>query len=616
MLQVQKEIGGDYGFLQETIGPVADEINAGVSAAADKLRGWLTPNPDDSASFGDLYNDYKTMVGTEQDAYRGAHPLAAFGANVLGAAATGMPNALAGGAVAAPVATNALAAAGQGLRAGALAGGMTGFAEGDGMTGRIEEAAKGAAIGGAIGGAVPLVANLAQRVVGAVKRVAGLKGDAAVQRAQEMVSEALKQDGIDLAAVAKSGKPLTVADLGPNARALVGSASRQGGKGKEQIEKFFEDRTLGQFGRISNDLANGTGMLGHEFAQAGADIAEKRAAQAGTDYATAYAAQPPLLSANAESILTTPAGESAVNTAARMMANKRKPIFDGDTYTVEMLDQIQRAMRDASTKASGERASEMAANIDNLRGQFLSELPEELRGAMSNYRARTELIDAMNQGRDFLKGDVESLGSAMSGMTPQQSDMFRLGVARELRGKMGAKIDSGDVSGMFQNPQIRERLATIFPSKRLFQEFIEKVGTERTMQNTRNAILKGSQTAGRAAADAEFGSGALGEFASDMATGGGVTVGLTKAITNAALKGKDRYLQGVNEAVAGNVADLATNPNLSAVAQSLKGPTGTALQAYPVNPAAVPAGRGLAALAASGGQSAPATTTWTIVPPQ
>ena len=621
MLAAQKEIGGDYGFLEETIGPIADEINAGVSAAGDWLRGRITPNQVDDARFGDLYNDYKRIVGAEQDAYREAHPVAAFGANVVGGLALGVPaagNALAAaGARAAPVATNALAAVGQGAKSGAAFGAATGFAEGEGLTNRIETAATGGAVGAGIGAATPLVANLAQRVGGAVKRLTGLKGEAAETRAREMVTTALQQDGVDIAALAKNRKPLTVADLGPNTRALVGSASRQGGRGKEQIETFFENRTLGQYGRITDDVAGSTGMRGEDFSRTAADIAESRAVQAAENYGAARVATAPALSDNAQSILATPSGKSAVATARNMMANKRAPIRDADgNYTVEMLDQIQRAMRDASNRASGNRAGEMAANLSNLRDDFLREVPDELRTAMANYRSKSELIDSMQLGRDFLKGDAENLTGTMAGMTPQQKDMFRLGVARELRGKMGSKIDSGDISGMFQNPQIRERLATVFPSKRLFQDFMDSVKTERLMQTTRNEILKGSPTAPRMAADAEFGAGALGEFASDMTAGGGVGVGLTRAISNAALKGKDRYLQGVNEAVAGNIADLATNTNLPAVSQALRAPQGGLPQSYPVSPMTQPTGSSLAALAASGGQAATAPAGWTILPPQ
>lgn len=574
MLADEKKLGGGWGFGAEMIAPIADEINAGVSAASDWVRsGFDVP-------ISDLYGEYKTIAQTERDQYRKENPGSALAANVLGAFSMGAPSAApAGNAIVGGITSLAKQGAGWGA--------ATGAAEGEGYEGRIK-----GAVGGAVGGAIlapavgmasGLVFDLTKRTYGAVQRLTGLKGQAAVERAQAMVTEALRRDGItpaDLLVMQTRGKPLTIADLGPNTRAVVGAASRQGGEGKAVLESFLEDRTQGQYGRITADVAGATGAKGEQFYPRQEVLARNRGQDAAVGYSKAYAVDAAPLSANGASILETPGGRSAVETATKMMQNKRLPTTDeAGNYTVEMLDQIQRAMRDGANKASGERAGEMAGNLNALRQQFLDELPVELRQAMADYRSQSELLDALETGRQFLRGDTETIAEAMRNFTPAQANMFRLGVARELRAKMGTKLDSGDISGMFQNPQIRERLGAIFPSKRLFQEFLESVKTERTMQMTRNAILKGSDTSARNVANDEFGSSALGEFASDVATGG-ATHGVVKAVTNAVVRGKDRYLAGVNEQVAKGVAGLATDTNLAGVGAQLSttpAPTGTAL---------------------------------------
>lgn len=604
LIETRRKLGQEYGFLEETIGPIADEVRAGVSAGSDWIAGRVSGNP---APIAGLYDDHLRMARADQEAYRAEHPTASLAANVLGAGAIGGPTA----------ATGIGNATVQAAKQGAAWGGGYGFLDGEGVTGRLENAAWGSAVGLGVGMTIPLVAGVVKRVAAGIRNLVGLKGPAATRRAEEMVAEALQRDGVDLAAISQGGKPLTVADLGPNTRDLMGAASRTGGKGKAILEEFLEARTLGQYGRVSDDLAGGTGMRGQDFSRRAGDVAERRAATAATGYRNAYAQPAPTLSENAQAILQTPDGRSAVSTATRMMNNRRRPITDADgNYTVEMLDQIQRAMRDRANRASGQRSGEMAGNVNNLRGELIDELPDELRTVMAGYRSESELIDAMNAGRAFLRGDAENLATSIANMTPQEADMFRLGVARELRSKMGSKLDSGDVTGMFQNPQMRERLAAIFPSKRLFQEFIENTATERSMQYTRNSILKGSQTQPRAVADAEFNADALGEAALDMATGGGST-SLVRSVMDAGARGKDRLLTGVNARVGEEVAKIGVNTNISAVRHAIMGGQGTALARFQTGPGVVPASRG-AAVAFSGAMSGPpaATTGWTIIKPE
>lgn len=593
MIESRHALGGEYGF-QDEVAPWSDEIGAGASAAVDYLRGGF------KVPLGDLYDEHVAILRAEQEAYRNAHPTAATAANVLGGFAA-LPGSGAGAAAlkGGQVLWETAKASG---KAGATLGAIWGSGEGEDLTGRVEGGGWGAAIGGAVGFGVPVLVNAGQRVLGAVQRLYGLKGAGAERRANEMLAEALARDGIkpgDLAGLAQPGKPLTVADLGANTRQLVGAAKRQGSEGRQVLEDFFESRALGQYGRISEDLRKGVGARGELFADTAGEIVKRRGDAAAQGYAAAYAQPAPKLSKGAEKILATPDGRLAMSNARRMMENAQKPMRDeAGNLTVEALDQIQRAMRDRANRASGERAAELAANLGNLRDRFMKEFPEDLRQVMANYRTETELLDAMKAGRDFFKGDAETLLPNLKALTPQEQDMFRLGAVREIRGKIGSKVDSGDASAMFQNPQTRERIAAIFPSKRMFQEFMEKTSTERNMMLTRNAILKGSQTAERMVDDAEFAGGALGEFAADVVRGGANGVGVGRAILNAAARGKDRFIAGVNEQVADQIAKAAVNPDLAAVGAQLGGPGVPAVR-YATPTAALAPTRGAAVAAAS-----------------
>lgn len=564
-----------YGFKQEMLGGWGDEFGAGVMAVSDWLYGKTAG--DGSAPLGDLYGEYVGIERDKQAAYRKDNKVASVGANVLGGLALGPGKAAAatfGGRVA------------QGVKAGAVAGGVAGAGEGSGLN-RLDTAATGAAIGGAVGAALPALGrglSIGQRGYAYVR---GLKGEGAKAQARKLLIDALRKDGLapaDINGIVNSGKPFVIADMGPNTQALVASAGRHAGTGREGLQTFMEGRTAGQFGRISDDLSRTMGANGADFAGTAADVAARRGAAAKAGYPAAYAKDGPALSAGAKEILDRPSGKAAVSAARRVMADKGKPVTDASgKYTVEMLDQIQRAMRDRAAKMSGDRAAEMSGTVKDLRAALIRELPADLRKVMDDYRAESELIDAMNSGFKFLRGEGDDVATAMAKMSPAEADMFRLGVARALRTKMGAKVDGGDISSMFANENMRERLRVVFKDEFALQEFLQSVKTEKVMQETRNALLKGSQTAGRGVDDQAFRGGALGEAATDAAVDAG-SVGLVRAALNAggraAGHAKERVLDGVSEAVGDEVVRLAaTPPGAGLAADILRRPAAASLPA-------------------------------------
>lgn len=606
--QDMEGMGLGLGLNREVFGGFGDEIGAAVGATGDYVRGLATGN---RASWADLYENYLDIERTDQKEFREDRPISAIGANIAGGLTTG-PGAI----------LNAGTALGRivvGMGTGAVVGGSQAFGEGEGGLGnRVESGVRGAAVGAAVGGALPAIGEAIGRVARGVAYVKGLKGDAARARAQKMIEEAMSADGVtmaDLQRLQASGKPVTIADLGPNTRALVGASSRAGGEGRQIIEDFFEGRTRGQYNRIGQDVGRELRVDPNTFGESGEAIAARRASKASTGYPAAYAVQAPKLSENAQSLLATPDGKKAIATAKRFMGNRRAPVTDADgNYTVEMLDQIQRALRDTADRASGARGRELAGNVGNLRSQFLQELPDDLRKVMSDYANESSLLDALDAGRKFMRGDTEAVGKAIADMSGREQEMFRLGVARELMGKIGGKVDSADASGFFQNPNMRERLRKVFGSKRLFQEFMEKAQLERRMQETRNAVLKGSPTAGRLQDDQNFATGILGDAAGDVLTGGNVGASALRAVGNIATRGRDRLLDGLNQEVgteiarraAGQAVPPVTAPQLPAVQSS------AATRALTGAPTPSASGAGVAA----GGTPQGALDGWMVLPPE
>lgn len=537
---------GGYGFTDELVGPIADEIGAFAGATGASIASLAQG---EVPSWGGLYDEYLDIEREDQKRYREENPAKSIGANVLG------------GFTAAP--TRALTAAGaamstggrvvQGMKAGAIGGALAGAAEGEGgVVNRAESAAVGGALGVFIGGSIPALADAAKGLWKMAGRAYGLTGKAAQQRAEQMLTEALKRDGVDINALVSSGKPITAADLGENTRALLGSAMRMAGDAKTPATEFLTDRSAGQFERMSGDIAQGLGVSGDDFARVGADVAGRRAAAAGPGYDAAYAQAAPQLSKTGRRLLETPAGKQAVAVATRFMGNRRRPVTDASgNYTVEMLDQIQRAMRDASESASGARMSEKASNVGAVRDRFIAELPDDLRKVMSDYAGESALLRAMENGRKFLRGDTDDVGRAIADLSPQELEMFRLGAAKQLREQMGNIPDQGDAARLFKRPNVRERLSALFPDQQTFAQFMARVDDEINMQSTTNDMLRGSQTAPRMAADEAFANDAGREqMVKDIAHGKGF---IATAIDEGFRRAGDvatRVGKGVNREVA------------------------------------------------------------------
>lgn len=566
-----------YDSTGEMFGGFGDEISAGISTPIDFLTGMASGRG--AVSLGDLYDDNLRIARERQSRFREENPAAAIALNVAGGLAL-LPAVAASGALTAGSLGARLL---QGAKFGGISGAVAGFGEGEGRQGRMEEAAKAGAVGAGLGVALPLLGKAITVGRDGFAYVTGLRGEGAKVQARKMLADALRKDGIspdDIGGIVTGGKPFVLADAGENTRALVGSATRYAGEGRKEITDFLEGRTRKQFARINEDLATGTGARGEDFTSTAADIAERRAAAAGPGYAEAYRQPAPELTDGLKSILARPDGKTAVATAARMVKNKGNPVRDeAGNYTVEMLDQIQRAMRDRVSRMTGARAPEMSANVEGLRQRLLDELPSDLRAVMANYRSESELIGAMNGGFKFFTSNTDDVALSFSRMSPDEQQMFRLGAARALRTKIGAKNNAADASSMFDNENMSERLAVIFPDGATLDAFQAAVKTEQTMQATRNALLKGSQTAGRGADDEAFRGGALGEAAADAIIGAG-DVGVVRAVVNAGLNaaraGKDRVLTGISEGVGDDVARMASNPNLSEVADTLRLPSPSA----------------------------------------
>ena len=549
--------------LSDEMLPFSDEFQSAVGATTSYLGSEFGLNPGGGAvSWPDLYSGYKEQRGAEQERYRAEHPYKSIGGAVVGGAAMPIkPGAVKAGTM--------LATTLRGAGTGAGWGSLFGFGEGSGLGERAESAAMGAGIGVGAGTAIPLLFRGGGLLVN-MFRGKGTGPAKAQARAAQLLQESLQEDGLTPAKIltlTAGGKPLTVADLGPKTRKLLGSAYRMAGEGQGTLEDFLNNRSTGQFARLTKDVAESLDVDPADFARVGGEIVEKRATEAGRNYPAAYAQELDMLAdATIRGVLDKPFAKGALKAAERLSLDEGIPIRDANgNFTVRAVDLMKRWMDDRiGTQIRSGRGNQARVWM-GVRDEMLTAVDRqspEFAAARAAYAGDSSLIDALKNGRKFLRGDSEDIGAAFSTLSPGEQEMFRLGAAREMREVMGRVVDGGDAARIFKSPNNRDRLREIFADEETFTGFMAKVEDEITMHETRVSVLGNSATAGRLADDAAYQAGPLGEVANAAADVAryGASRGLISEGVKLAADAQTRMLRGLNRKASDALIEQVVDP--------------------------------------------------------
>jgi hypothetical protein len=534
------EQGASFGFM--------DEINAGIRSGIRGVHNLVTGK---EADFSGNYD--RALVDERKDfkAFEENHPVLATGANIAGGLVSSIPTAGAvmGGRTAAGV-------LGRAALTGAGSGAVGGLGAGEGgLENHIVSAGKGAAIGGAIGAALPAVAKVGSEVVKAVGNVTGLRNNRNV--ALDQLNRAFERDKIDPAAIAPDGdRQMALVDQGgKNVTRLGRTVETIPGAGSDRAHNFLNERQLGQGERVGDDIAKGLG--GDDFYKALDDLDAERKAAAAPLYEEAY--KPKYVWSDEIEALTKdrPSIRQAMARAHRIAAEEgRDPgglglkmdadgnvKIDRTAAGMQTLDYIKRGLDDVletfRDPVTGKlRLDEGGRAIEATRKRYVAEL-DRLNPAYKEARAAwggpTQSMEAARLGRDFAKGDAEVTLARFRQLSPGDQNLFRLGVARELQGKVANTKDGHDAVGkIFGAPGQRKRLQALFPDQASFDAFEKAMKDEARMTKTRREVTGGSAT-GRIAAEQDD-AGALGDAALDYAGGGvkSVLFGLAKRATSKA----------------------------------------------------------------------------------
>lgn len=360
----------------------------------------------------------------------------------------------------------------------------------------------------------------------------------------KQILKAFRRDKITPADVIKKldelGPNSTIADVGgENVRALARATASTPGPGKEIATEVLNQRQFGQSARVTGEVGKkmGSGELFYENVE---NLLEARAKKSGPLYEKAV---------NKNNLIPEKSFDPIANDGFIMgiidkiksdplqkmggLPDRSMPVLDAAKKYID--DMIGVAKRGGEANKARLLQSAKAKLVDIADDAF-----PKYKTARDAYAGPTELINAMDEGRAFLRGDSEATKSMIEKMTESERAFFRIGAARSLRDKVLNTPDTADtVKKIFNTPLMREKLEVVFPSKAEFDAFEKMMKNEATLFQTRSAVLAGSRTAPLQAE--------MADVAGDVVGWGKVGYDVMRGNLGTAATGAARRLRGPGE---------------------------------------------------------------------
>lgn len=471
------------------------------------------------------------------------------------------------GAVRKIVKRSPLAAAGRGAAAGAVTGAAAGAAGADGsMVSRARSAVAPAAAGLVGGGAIPGLTTAAGRVARGVTSAAS-RGQARLRSDELILDAGLRERGSvegmkrwgDRAAAGGDQTPRLI-DMGDEMRGRARLVEMSPSRGRKQLNTTLERRMMEMPGNVAASAERRLGVSREMAESADEIIATRQAATTRPLYEQAVAygqiRNPETIAELQEMVALGGPFEEAWNRASRIMATNRRPV-SLDAPTVEAIDlfkkSLDRVIREKTKSASPTISKGEGATFNNRLREFLeqrvdTEVPVYGQ-ARQGWGDEQRLLDAFEMGENILQTPEREVRALVAGLTPEQVEIARAGLARAIRAKATSVADGADVTRkIFNSQEFRARLRPLFPDKKAWNEFRRDMIVQRGAAESRNAMSAGSRTA-TMVGEAADGAGA------NLADVIGLMANPASIPSRGLLAGARRISMGANENIADELAD-------------------------------------------------------------
>ena len=176
------------------------------------------------------------------------------------------------------------------------------------------------------------------------------------------------------------------------------------------------------------------------------------------------------------------------------------------------LDKILNSYRDPET-GKLPLNDETVRTINNLRRAWIDELDRinpHYKPARDAYAGPAALLNALYFGERIMKMNPEDVKEMFEGMSSSEQEHFRKGAAQAYSDYVKQpNFMGGELGSIAQEDELthaRERLQPIFRTKAQLDDFMDSVTGWKAIRNAKTAVIGGSPSAARLAADAAHGS--------------------------------------------------------------------------------------------------------------
>lgn len=425
-------------------------------------------------------------------------------------------------------------------KTGAGFGAITGFGSSEGgLENRLQGTAQGAAVGATAAGGLKLAGdavnpliqvgqNVSQAVGRGLGRVPSSKAVADARLAQSLRDADLtpSQANLRLREFQDNKKPVTIADLDPVLRRQGRNVKVASPEADRLAQNLFTNRAQKQVQRINDDLRIRLRIGDKSFKGELDNLVFERKRIAGPLYKEAFKrARHVDISKEINDLfrLSEEAAGSGQTQLKKAIKLFQKTVKQRDAQgnlvdrtvnktSLQELHNAKIALDDMLAKPSINPTS-LNKSVQSTLTDFKNKILQQMDVFNPKYgQARQIFSDAktleraLQNGRDFLKGDAEFLAQNIARMPKSEKDMFAVGVVREVNKMIGRKRLGLDVTNTLNTPNVRDALHAVFPDERSFKRFYEDIGQEIAFVATKNKILGGSDTAEKASdlLDASF----------------------------------------------------------------------------------------------------------------
>jgi hypothetical protein len=301
------------------------------------------------------------------------------------------------------------------------------------------------------------------------------------------------------------------------------------GTNRQIAQDFLNTRMEGAPTRINAAINAGTGTPG-EFNGTMSNLAQQRATAAAPKYDAAFSRIIPTQE-EADSVqrfIADPIGQDALDKGMRII--RLEKLATGDTFNpadygvttgdngqyvlgsgtpnLRLMDAVKRGYDEIVDGFRDPTSGRLNLNqygraVNGARAAYVRALRDmypRYGAALDAWGGPSQSMNALNMGRGILSEDPEVTADTIGGLSDNDKDFFRAGVARALKDKVDATQEGADATRkIFGNQLIRDKIRAGFGDDASFDQFSNTMQNEGTFAQTRNEVLKGSQTARRIA---------------------------------------------------------------------------------------------------------------------